>query len=72
MVFPQAKKKVGLSYELGISIFNNKLVWINGPFPAGNTDLMIYRKDGGLKSMIPAGKKVRLRLPPATGLTQQQ
>jgi hypothetical protein len=59
MWYSHKQKKAGLSYELGISIFNNKLlVWINGPFPAGNTNLVIYRKAGGLKSMIPAGKKV--------------
>jgi hypothetical protein len=58
MWYSHKHKKAGLMYELGISIFNNKLIWINGPFPAGNTDLVIYHKDVGLKSMIPAGKKV--------------
>jgi hypothetical protein len=47
-----------LAYELGIAIRSNKLVWINGPFPAGQNDLLIYRKPNGLKSKIPANKRV--------------
>jgi SRSO17 transposase len=50
--------KAGLSYELGIAIRENKLVWINGPFPVGQNDLTIYRKPDGLKDKIPQGKKV--------------
>jgi hypothetical protein len=51
-------KQAALAYELGISIWNNRLVWVNGPFPAGQSDLTIYRKPNGLKSKIPPGKKV--------------
>jgi hypothetical protein len=48
-----------VSYELGISIYNNRLVWINGPsFPAGQSVIQTYRKPDGLKSKIPAGKRV--------------
>jgi hypothetical protein len=32
-------------------------VWINGPFRAGEKDLDIYKKDGGLMSKIPNGKR---------------
>jgi hypothetical protein len=46
----------GLSYELGISIYDNYLVWIRGPERAG--DLEAFRAPNGLKSKIPAGKKV--------------
>lgn len=46
----------GLSYELGISVFTNQVVWTNGPFPAGTADITIYRK--GLKDKIPEGKRV--------------
>jgi hypothetical protein len=49
--------KAGLSYELGIAIFHNKLVWINGPFPAGQNDKQIFTKPQGLKSKIPPGKR---------------
>jgi hypothetical protein len=58
MWYSHKHKKAGLSYELGISILDNKLIWINGPFPTGKTGLVIYHKDGSLKSIIPAGKKV--------------
>ena len=33
------------------------MVWINGPFPAGRPDAVIYKQDG-LSSLIPDGKKV--------------
>ena len=44
------------AYELGISIYENKLVWINGPFYAGVSDITIFRS--ALKDRIPEGKKV--------------
>ena len=47
-----------VSYELALSIWAGKLVWINGPFPAGEIDLVIYKKQGGLKSKIPPGKRL--------------
>ena len=48
----------GLSYELAISIYSSNLVWINGPFWAGKSDLEIFRIENGLKDKIPAGKKL--------------
>jgi len=48
-------KSAGLSYELGISIYKNKLVWINGPFKAATHDKTIFKKD--LSKKIPAGKR---------------
>ena len=45
-------------YELGIAIHSNRLVWINGPFPASVPDITIYRKVDGLKSKIPERKRV--------------
>lgn len=47
--------KPALAYELGVDLVQSKLVWINGPFRAGNTDLNIFRREDGLKSRIPAG-----------------
>mmetsp|Transcript_7955 Transcript_7955/g.14980 ORF Transcript_7955/g.14980 Transcript_7955/m.14980 type:complete len:98 (+) Transcript_7955:707-1000(+) len=29
----------GLSYEIGVSIFSYQIVWVNGPFRAGMSDL---------------------------------
>eukprot|EP00531_Pseudo-nitzschia_arenysensis_P002864 CAMPEP_0116130474 /NCGR_PEP_ID=MMETSP0329-20121206/8500_1 /TAXON_ID=697910 /ORGANISM="Pseudo-nitzschia arenysensis, Strain B593" /LENGTH=298 /DNA_ID=CAMNT_0003624857 /DNA_START=225 /DNA_END=1121 /DNA_ORIENTATION=- len=45
--------KAGLTYELGVAIYHNKIVWINGPFPAGQNDIKVFRKPGGLMSKIP-------------------
>jgi hypothetical protein len=43
----------GLTYELGVAIHHDKIVWINGPFPAAQHDITVFRKPGGLKSKIP-------------------
>ena len=44
--FPHKYGKPGISYELGISISESKLVWLNGPFMAGNkNDVQIFKKD---------------------------
>lgn len=47
----------GLVYEIGIAIWHNQLVWINGPFPAGQNDWVVFTKEDGLKNKIPDGKK---------------
>jgi hypothetical protein len=47
----------GLAYELGISIRENRLVWINGPFLPSTHDITIFRKPHGLMSKIPDGKR---------------
>ena len=47
--------KSGARCEVAISIFHNQVVWINGPFPGGKSEITIFR-DEGLKDMIPHGK----------------
>ena len=47
--------KAALTYEIGVAIHHNKIVWINGPFPAGQNDIKVFRKD--LKSKIPDGRR---------------
>lgn len=44
--------KAGATYELGISLSTNQLVWINGPFPAGQSDLKVFKKQHGLKRFL--------------------
>jgi len=39
-----------LDYEIAMSVFAQKCVWINGPFPAGTSDLKVFRQ--GLKQKI--------------------
>jgi hypothetical protein len=56
--FSKKFSQAGLSYELGIAIRSNQLVWVNGPFPASEHDITIYRKEGGLKARIPEGKRL--------------
>lgn len=47
----------GLNYEIAISIYEQQVVWINGPFKAGkHTDIKVFR--AGLKWKIPPGKLV--------------
>lgn len=42
-------------YEIGVAIYENKIVWVNGPFKGGRHDLRIFREDG-LKERMPEGK----------------
>lgn len=54
-------KHAALRYEVAVAIYDEKIVWVNGPFIAGKTDLQILRagqKDGSgtLLDRIPAGK----------------
>ena len=42
--------KAGWAYELGISISEDCLVWMNGPFPAGKNDTWIFQQ--GLKALL--------------------
>lgn len=48
----------GLSYEVGISIFTQQVVWLAGPFPAGKSDLSIFQREDGLIKKIPDGHYV--------------
>ncbi len=36
--------KAGLNYELGISLSESKLIWMNGPFVAGGNDKSVLKK----------------------------
>jgi len=43
-------------YEIAVSIWRSKIVWVNGPFPAGKKDFEVF--GWGLKQHIPEGKRV--------------
>ena len=47
--------QAGFAYELAISLSDNLLVWMNGPFVASKHDVTIFRE--GLKEKTPIGKK---------------
>ena len=51
--FSKKYNKAGLTYELGVAVYHNQIVWVNGPFPAGQNDIKVFRK--GLKDKIPDG-----------------
>lgn len=36
-------KTAGLDYEVALSIFEQKCVWVAGPYPAGKNDISIFR-----------------------------
>ena len=42
-------------YEIGVAIYEDKIVWVNGPFPGARHDMTIFREDG-LKERMPQGK----------------
>ena len=46
-------RTAGLSYEIGIDLNESRVVHVNGPFPAGHTDKVIFKK--GLYDKIPKG-----------------
>ena len=45
-----------VKYEVAISIFGGDIVWVNGPFKGGESDITIFRND--LKNMLSEGEKV--------------
>jgi len=54
-IYSHKRNGPGLMYELALSLFESKLVWVKGPIGAGKSDLAVYQSD--LKQRIPAGKK---------------
>jgi hypothetical protein len=48
--------KAGMNYELGISLTDSKLIWMNGPFPAGLNDITIFTKKGLKQKLKSCGK----------------
>ncbi len=50
-----------VSYELGIAVRSNRLVWVSGPFPASRHDITTFQSEenpeSGLKVLIPDGKR---------------
>lgn len=46
------------AYELAILIYQQKVVWVRGPYKGATRDIDIFNEQDGLQSLIPAGKKV--------------
>ena len=49
----------GLSYELVSSLSESRIIWMNGPFPAGMNDFQIFNSPGGLREKL-TEKRLRL------------
>jgi len=58
--FSHKHKTSGLSYELGIHLFESKLIWMNGPIRAGSNDNGNFAAPGGLKEKLSAIGKMAL------------
>ena len=43
--------KAGLNYEIGISLTDNHVIWMNGPYDGGQNDARVF-KDYGLKDKL--------------------
>lgn len=50
--YSQKYKKAGLTYEIAVAIHHNQIVWVNGPFPAGENDKKMFDKPDGLRSKL--------------------
>lgn len=48
-------KRSALSYEVALSVYQNKVVHINGPFTASTPDTTIFK--GGIRNKIPIGRR---------------
>lgn len=47
-----------LTYQIVLSLHESKVLSIIGPYPAGNSDLTVYRMEDGIKNMIPHGSRL--------------
>lgn len=55
--FSHKKNHAGMCHELGIDLFESKLMWMNGPFKAGKNDNWIFRNGGPKDKLAAIGKK---------------
>jgi len=51
--------KSGVNYELAVSLKESKLIWMNGPFKAGKSDMKVFREHG-LRDKLRQLKKVAI------------
>jgi hypothetical protein len=48
----------GLTYQIILSLHEDKVLSVVGPFPAGMHDITVFRADGGVFDLIPPGKRL--------------
>jgi hypothetical protein len=49
--------KAGVAYELAIALACSRLVWMNGPYPAGDSDLKMFKRKGLKEKLTEADKR---------------
>ena len=47
----------GLAYEIAVAIFSDNIVWVNGLFHAGMSDLQIFKEKGLVKLLSVAKER---------------
>lgn len=56
--FSHKYNKAGMGYELGIHLWEPKLIWMKGPHKAGKNDAGVFKANGGLRDkLLSVGKK---------------
>ena len=55
--FSHKYNKAGIGYELGLHLWESRLIWMNGPHKAGKPDVWIFEKKGLHKKLGEIGKK---------------
>jgi hypothetical protein len=55
--FSHKYNKAGLNYEIAISLAEQRVVWLNGPFPAGTNDVKTFSRHGLKQKLLDASKK---------------
>ena len=56
-LFDRKGGKAGLTYEIALHLWENRIVWINGPFPPNDGGDRAIFVNEGLEAAIPDGKK---------------
>lgn len=46
-----------VKYEIGLAVHTSQCVWVSGPHRGGESDISIFRQEGGLADKIKKGKK---------------
>ena len=55
--YSHKKQRAGFVYELGMSLFESRLIWMNGPFKSGQNDNLIFAQHGLKATLNAMGKK---------------
>ena len=63
--YSQKYKHAGLTYEIGVAVYEQKIVWVNGPYQAGTNDLSMLRQgkpdgSGSILDKVQPGKMLVL------------